>query len=146
MVIVYSFRFTHYFTKNKFRRIVGIPVIILYKIIIQWFLCVDIPPSTKIGDGLEVFHGMGLVVHPDVIIGSNVVLRHNTTIGNAREGGGCPVIGDNVEIGANSVVIGEIVIGNKSVIAAGSVAVKDVPEGVIVAGNPAKIINMGNNA
>ena len=52
-----------------------------------------------------------------------------------------PVIGNNVSIGANSVIIGAIKIGNNSIIAAGSIVVKDVLKNSVVAGNPAKLIN-----
>ena len=55
-------------------------------------------------------------------------------------GGGSPVIGDNVNIGSNSCIIGELSIGDNVIIGAGSVVVKDVPSNVVVAGNPAKII------
>lgn len=51
-----------------------------------------------------------------------------------------PVIGDNVEIGANVTIIGGVTIGDSAVIAAGCVVVKDVPSGSVVAGNPARVI------
>ncbi len=52
----------------------------------------------------------------------------------------CPTIGDRVTLAANVVVIGDITIGNNVIVGAGSVVVKDVPDNVVVAGNPAKII------
>lgn len=55
-------------------------------------------------------------------------------------GGGCPTIGDNVFIGTNSCILGNVKIGNNVVIAAGAVVVHDVPDNVTVAGIPAKII------
>ena len=55
-------------------------------------------------------------------------------------GGGCPTIGDNVFIGNNSCILGNVKIGNNVVIAAGAVVVHDVPDNVTVAGIPAKII------
>lgn len=55
-------------------------------------------------------------------------------------GGKRPIIGDNVTIFANSVVIGGITIGDNSQIGAGSVVIRDVPDNCIVAGNPARII------
>lgn len=138
--IVFWFRLSKYFTRNLFLKIIGIPLRLLYKLHVQWVLGVDIPDTTQVGENLTIFHGQGLVVHCNAIIGNNVTLRHNTTIGNAKSNGGCPIIGNNVEVGANSVIIGEISIGNNSIIAAGSVVVKDVPENVIVAGNPAIVI------
>ena len=50
-----------------------------------------------------------------------------------------PTIGDNVSIGANATIIGDITICNNVIIGAGSVVVKDVPDNCIVSGNPAKI-------
>ncbi len=129
----------YYSNKSKYN-IIGFPIRFIYKIFIQWILGIDIPDTTKIGYGLNLYHGQGLIVSDTTIIGNNVTVRHNTTIGNAKPNGGCPVIGDNVNIGANSVIIGKITIGNNSIIAAGSVVIKNVPENVIVAGNPAKIV------
>lgn len=129
-----------FFTKNIILKLIGFPIRFLYKLIIQWIMGVDLPDSTKIGKNFVIYHGQGLVVNNQTIIGDNVILRHNTTIGNAKANGGCPIIANNVEVGANVVIIGEITIGANSVIAAGSVVLKNVPEKVIVAGNPAKII------
>ena len=80
-------------------------------------------------------------------IGSNFTICHLTTIGNAIHGRNdlVPTIGDNVSIGANATIIGDITIGNNVIIGAGSVVVKDVPGNCIVAGNPAKVIKLLNN-
>lgn len=134
------FRISSFFSRNSLLRLIGFPIRLIYKIIIQWILGIDIPDKTRIGSLINIYHGIGLIVHEKVIIGKNVVLRHNTTIGNAKRVDDVPTIKDNVQIGANCVIIGDIVIGNNSVIAAGSVVVKSVPDFCIVAGNPAKII------
>lgn len=63
-----------------------------------------------------------------------------TTIGIARDGGGSPVIGNCVDIGCNSVIIGDITVGNNVTIGAGSVVLKDVPDDVVIVGNPAKTV------
>ncbi len=134
------YKSSKFFTRNSFLKLIGFPIRMSYRLFVQWILGIDIPDTTKIGKNFNVYHGQGLIINSSAIIGDNVTIRHNTTIGNARENGGCPVIGNNVNIGANSVIIGEITIGDNSVIAAGSVVIKDVPPGVLVAGNPAKII------
>lgn len=136
------FRTCSFFSQNMILKIIGFPFRLLYKFCIQWVLGIDIPDTTKIGKNFTIFHGQGLVVHKSVIIGNNVTLRHNTTIGNARQNGACPIIADNVDVGANSVIIGDIRIGNNAVIAAGSIVVKNVPDFAVVAGNPAKVIKV----
>jgi putative colanic acid biosynthesis acetyltransferase WcaB len=117
-----------------------------YILIVEWILGVELPWDTQIGSDLRLIHGVGLVVNNGTIIGSNCILRHSTTIGNKKlpngEYTGSPKIGDNVEIGSNVVIIGPIIIGNNAVIGAGSVVVKDVPEGAVVVGNPAKVIRI----
>lgn len=114
----------------------------LYSIYI-YFLGCDIKSTTKIGEGFTIYHSAhGSVVSPDTIIGKNVSLRQNTTIGAKGFDGAenSPIIGDNVTIGPNVCIIGNINIGMGSVIGAGSVVVKDVPPFSVVVGNPARII------
>ena len=118
---------------------------ILYRIIVEWILCVEIPFRTKIGKSLRLYHGQSLVVNNETIIGSNCTLRQSTTIGtNKKLSNGkwnkSPIIGDNVDVGANCIIIGPIVIGDNVIIGAGSVVVKSVESNTKVAGNPAKII------
>ena len=140
-IFLIFFRLSAFFCRNTFLRFFGFPFRLLYKIIFQWILGYDIPDRTKIGRQFNVYHGQGLVIGADVIIGDNVVVRQNTTIGNAYPGGGSPIIEDNVDIGANAVLVGDIRIGRNSIIGAGSIVVKDVPPNVIVVGNPARIIS-----
>ena len=142
IIFICAFRISHFFTKNKILKILGFPIRLLYKILFQWVLGIDIDDTTKIGFGFNVYHGQSLIINSATIIGKNVIVRHNTTIGIAKEGGNCPIIGDNVSIGANAVVIGNIKIGANSIIGAGSVVIRDVPQNAVVAGNPAKIINI----
>jgi len=140
LFFICCFRLSSFFTKNIVLKLIGFPIRLIYRILFNWVLGIDIPDSTKIGIGFQVYHGQGLIISNKTKIGNNVIVRHNTTIGNAKKGGGCPRIGNNVEIGANAVVIGNIEIGDNSIIAAGSVVVKDVPPYTVVAGNPSKII------
>ena len=75
-------------------------------------------------------------------IGRNFSCRQNTTIGNKSDDkpNERPTIGDNVTLGANVVIIGNVHIGNNVIIGASSVVVKDVPDNAVVVGNPARII------
>jgi serine acetyltransferase len=121
----------------------------LYKFFTHWLLCVEIYPESEIGSGLQLWHAHALVVHPNTKIGLNCTLRQSTTIGIKMGKDGstnhhAPIIGNNVDIGANSVIIGPISIGNNAIIGAGSIVVKDVPANAVVVGNPARIV--GRNA
>jgi putative colanic acid biosynthesis acetyltransferase WcaB len=101
-------------------------------------LGIELNHKAKVGPRLRLHHGYGLVVHESAVIGSDCTLRHGTTIGNRRESDDCPVIGDRVDIGCSSVIIGRIEIGDDAKIGAGSVVLHDVPAGCTVAGNPAR--------
>lgn len=146
VIIVLAYRITSFFALNKYKiiKLIGLPIRIIYRIIIEWFLGVEIPDVVRSGGGLTIHHGIGLVINPKVILGENVVLRNNTTIGHKTDfQGNClgaPKIGNNVNIGANVVIIGNIAIGDNSVVGAGAVIVKDVPSNAVVAGNPARVI------
>lgn len=138
LFFIICFRIAHFFTKNKVIYIIGCPVWILYRLIFNWLLGIDIHERTSIGKNFVIWHGMGLVVNPSTIICDNVTLRNNTTIGNAFRGGKSPVIGNGVSVGPNCCIIGDIKVGENSIIGAGSVVVNDVEPNTIVAGNPAK--------
>lgn len=75
-------------------------------------------------------------------IGRNFILRNCTTIGNKtdNDANSIPTIGDDVTLGANVCVIGDITIGNNVYIGAGSIVINDIPDNCIAAGNPAKVI------
>jgi putative colanic acid biosynthesis acetyltransferase WcaB len=122
---------------------------LIYIFIVDWLLGIDIPWDTQIGKNIKLIHGQSIVVNHEAIIGDNCILRTCTTIGNKKLTDGSysnsPKIGNNVDIGANVVIIGEIIISDNVVIGAGSVVVKDVPPNTIVAGNPAKVIKMQDN-
>lgn len=124
----------------------GIPFLMFYRVLVEWFLGIEIPAKTDIGVPLRLFHGQGLVVNDHSIIGRNCVLRHCTTIGHSLledgSAGPSPIIGDDVEIGSNVCIIGAIQIGDRVRVGAGSVVVKDVPSGAVVVGNPARIVKV----
>ena len=111
-----------------------------YRVLVEWFLGVELPWKLRVGPGLRLMHVHGLVVHDATVIGSAVTLRQNVTIGLAHDDGRAPRIGDNVDIGASAIVLGDIEVGPGATIGAGAVVVKDVPAGATVVGNPARIV------
>lgn len=95
--------------------------------------------SMKMDGGAYFPHPFATYIHAKRI-GQNFSCRNCTTIGKTDYGN--PVIGNNVTIGANYVIIGDITIGDNVLIGAGSVVVKDIPSNCVVAGVPAKVIRM----
>lgn len=73
-------------------------------------------------------------------IGKNFSCIHCTTLGASH--GSRPVIGDNVSLGANVTIIGDVHVGNNVTIGAGSVVVKSLPDNCVAVGNPAKVIKI----
>jgi serine O-acetyltransferase len=104
---------------------------------------IDLSYETTIGSGLYLGHLLGTVISPKSIIGKNINIMQNTTIGYASRGTqkGYPIIGDNVYIGAGAVIIGNIKIGNNAIIGANCVVTKDVPDKAVVVGVPGKVIS-----
>lgn len=91
----------------------------------------------KIGDNLRIWHG-NVIINGDTTIGNNVQLHGNNCIG--KKNNGCPIIGNNVDIGWGAVVLGDITIGNNCIIGANSTVINSFPENTIIAGNPARKI------
>jgi putative colanic acid biosynthesis acetyltransferase WcaB len=119
------------------------PVSIFYRLYTEFFLGIELPAKVIAGPGLRIVHGVGLVVHKNVVLGKNCTLRQCVTIGNkgALETEHLvPIIGDNVEFGAGAIVIGGVTIGDNSIIGAGVVVTKDVPPNSIVVGESPRIL------
>lgn len=142
LLIVLLYRFSSCFAQNRFAilRVLGIPVRILYKMTVEFIMGIEMPDKTCSGPGLAIYHGVGLVVNTQVQLGNYVTLRQCTTIGHKERNGRSPRIGNHVDIGSNSIIIGDIEIGNDCIIGAGSVVTQSFPDKCVIAGNPAKII------
>lgn len=104
---------------------------------------IQIDLNTEINEGLSIAHFSCIVISAKSI-GKHFTIMQGCTIGSQRGGrkGGIPTIGDNVVVCAGAKVIGNIKIGNNVMIGANAVVVDDVPDNAVVAGVPAKIINM----
>ena len=99
---------------------------------------IQIGYKLNVGGGFCINHYNGIVIGEGAKIGRNFNIRHSLTIGHVN--GKNPVIGDNVFVGANVVIIGDVHIGDNCIIGAGAVVVKSIPYNSIVVGNPAHII------
>jgi serine O-acetyltransferase len=104
---------------------------------------VDIHPATRIGSGVFIDHGTGIVIGETAVIGDDVSLLQGVTLGGtgAEQGDRHPKIGKGVLLGAGAKVLGNIAIGDYAKIASGSVVLKPVPAGCTAAGVPARLVN-----
>ena len=97
--------------------------------ITMWITGIQIPIGTRIGRGFRILHFGTIVVNPGARIGENFNLAQGTLIGSAQgKRAGEPVIGDNVCMLANSIVVGGVRIGNDVLIAPGAFVNFDVPD------------------
>tara|TARA_B100001027_G_scaffold204364_1_gene166479 strand:+ start:138 stop:722 length:585 start_codon:yes stop_codon:yes gene_type:complete len=108
---------------------------------------IEIHPKAKIGKNLFIDHGMGVVIGETSIIGDNVTIYHNVTLGgispsidsdNQREVKRHPTLQDHVVVGSGAQVLGPITVRKNAKIGANAVVTKDVPENGVMVGIPAK--------
>ncbi len=103
----------------------------------------DIHPAAQLGAGLFLDHGTGIVIGETAVVGDEVSMLHNVTLGGtgAERGDRHPKIGRGVLLGAGAKVLGNITVGDYAKVASGSVVLKPVPAGCTVAGVPARVVN-----
>ena len=108
----------------------------------RFFTGIEIHPGARIGRGLFIDHGMGVVIGETSEIGDNVTLYQGVTLGGTslRREKRHPTLGRNVVVGAGAAILGAITIGDGSRIGGGSVVVNDVPPNSVVVGIPGKVI------
>ncbi|WKZ65497.1 MAG: serine acetyltransferase [Flavobacteriales bacterium] len=143
-VVMLLFRTAHLLRQNPAVAVLFFWYFLLYRVGVEWLLCIELPWKTRIGAGFRIDHGQALVVNDGTVFGAGCTVRNSTTIGNKRLPDGrysrAPQFGDRVDIGANAVIIGPITIGDDVAIGAGAVVVKDVPANSVAVGNPARIL------
>jgi serine O-acetyltransferase len=103
---------------------------------------VEIHPGAKLGKGLFIDHGMGVVIGETAEVGDNCTIYHGVTLGGTgkEKGKRHPTIGDNVLIGAGAKLLGPINIGDNAMIGAGSVVLDDVEPETTVTGVKARAV------
>jgi len=101
---------------------------------------IALPPSVTVGRNvLFGYSGLGIVVHARCVIGDNVKISQNVTLGGRSGHGAVPVIEDEAEIGAGACVLGPVRIGRGARIGANAVVLHDVPPGAVAVGVPATL-------
>ncbi len=108
----------------------------------RFFTGIEIHPAAKIGKGLVIDHGMGVVIGETAEIGDNCTLYQGVTLGGTGKDVGKrhPTLGDNVLVGAGAKVLGPFKIGDNSKIAANAVVLDEIPDNCTAVGIPAKLV------
>jgi serine O-acetyltransferase len=120
---------------------------LLWRKLIEISTGISIPASAKIGSSFYIGHFGGIILNSNTSIGYNCNIGQGVTIGVSGIGDkrGVPIIGNNVFIGVNSVVIGKIVVGNNVLIGACSLVNTDVENNAVMLGVPAKRISQNSS-
>lgn len=110
----------------------------------RFFTGIEIHPGAKIGKGLFIDHGSGVVIGETAKIGDDCIIYQGVTLGGTGKDKGKrhPTLGNNVMIGAGARVLGAFTIGDNALIAANAVVLEEVPEGATVVGSPAKVVKI----
>lgn len=139
------YRLSHWFWKYKYTHFIAR----LLSGMGRFLTSVDIHPGAQIGEGFVIDHATGVVIGETAIIGDNVTLYHNVTLGgvapsiNSAAQVGVkrhPTIKDNVIIGSGASVLGDIIVNDNARIGANAVVTKNIPANATAVGNPARII------
>jgi serine O-acetyltransferase len=103
---------------------------------------IEIHPGARIGEGLFIDHGSGVVIGETAEIGNNVTIYQGVTLGGTgkEKGKRHPTVGNNVVISAGAKILGSFTVGDNSKIGAGSVVLKAVPSNSTVVGVPGKVV------
>ncbi|MGL5871959.1 MAG: serine O-acetyltransferase [Xenococcaceae cyanobacterium] len=103
---------------------------------------IEIHPGAQIGKGVFIDHGMGVVIGETAIVGNNCLIYQEVTLGGTGKQSGKrhPTLGENVVVGTGAKVLGNLLIGNNVRIGAGSVVLRDVPSDCTVVGIPGRIV------
>ena len=111
-----------------------------YSLLVRHIGQIEIFYSADIGKGFKINHGVGTVIGARCKIGENCMIHQNCTIGDRK--GGRPTIGNNVIIYAGAMILGDITIGDNTIIGANSVVTKSCPPNSILVESPAKIVGI----
>jgi serine O-acetyltransferase len=134
---LWGHRVTHWFWKHRL------------KLFARWlaqinrfFTGIEIHPGAKIGEGVFIDHGMGVVIGETAEIGKDVTLYHGVTLGGVslKKGKRHPTLEEGVVVGAGAQILGAITLGECSRIGANAVVVESVPRDSVVVGVPGRVV------
>jgi serine O-acetyltransferase len=119
------------------------PLVAIAQKLVEIVTGISIPAQCEVGDGLYIGHYGSIILAAECRVGHNCSLAQNVTVGVAGSGDarGAPIIGNRVFIGAHSVIVGRITVGDDAVVCAGSVVTRSVPARAVVMGNPARVVS-----
>ena len=115
---------------------------LIWQKIIEITTGISIPASVKIGKSFYIGHFGSIIFNANSVIGDNCNISQGVTLGVSGQGGkrGAPRLGNNIYVGANAVIAGQIQIGSNVIIAANSLVNTSIPNNSIVMGVPAKVV------
>jgi serine O-acetyltransferase len=111
------------------------------QLVVRNVYSIELTSATRIGRRLRLAHEGGVVIHPNVVIGDDCLIRQNVTIGIATDDAtAAPTLGNRVEVGAGAVIIGGITIGDDARIGPNAVVTSNVPPGAMAVAAPARVV------
>lgn len=133
------YRFAHFLYRHRYK--------LLARIVSQlakFFTGIEIHPAARIGEGVFIDHGEGVVIGETAVVGNNVVIYQGVTLGGTGKDKGKrhPTIEDGVMISAGAKVLGGFTVGKNAKIGAGSIVLKEVPPNATVVGVPGRVIKL----
>ncbi len=122
-------------------------IVRIFVYIVRIITAIEIHPGAQIGKNFFIDHGFGVVIGETAIVGDNVTLYQGVTLGGVsiRKEKRHPTLGNNIVVGAGAKVLGNIMVGDYVQIGANSVVVRDVPSNSTVVGIPGRIIKMNGD-
>lgn len=125
---IWNYRVAHFLWKLKLRTLSR-----MFSNVARIFTGIEIHPGATIGRRFVIDHGVGVVIGETAIIGNDVLMYHGVTLGGVvnKPIKRHPTIGNRVILGANSIILGDITIGDDCKVGAGAIVVKDLPAGKV---------------
>ncbi len=134
---IWAHRVAHWLWQRNFKLLARV-----ISQIARFFTQIEIHPGAKIGEGVFIDHGCGVVIGETAEVGNNVTIYQGVTLGGTgkEKGKRHPTIEDNVVIGTGARILGSFRVGANSRIGAGAVVLREVPPNSTVVGNPGRVV------